>query len=250
MSIKESARSLLLAYVAQNSDMHIEEAKNTAMPHEEFLDELLAGEVEHRRANRLKKRVTAARFPYKKHLADFDAGCFDAKTAKQIQSFRALNFIKEKANIILIGNPGVGKTHLAIAIGMEACVRDLRVLYANVPTLVTDMHEAMSRNQLGAYRRKFEKYDLVIVDELGYVSFGKKENELLFNLLCNRNGAGSVIVTTNLVFDRWDEVFQDTVMTGALVDRLAHKSYVVDMSGESYRVRETKEWMENKVDLF
>ena len=101
----------------------------------------------------------------------------------------------------------------------------------------------MSKNQITTYKRKFERYDLVILDELGYISFDKEGNDILFNLLSNRNDTGSVIITTNLSFERWEEVFKDPILTGALVDRLAHKAHVLDMSGDSYRIRETQEWL-------
>jgi DNA replication protein DnaC len=247
MPIKENARSLLLTYVSGNYNLHVKEAADTGMPHDEFLDELLFRELEHRRENRLKKRIVGAKFPYKKYLVDFDNSAFEKKTAALIKTFSSLDFIRNKENIILIGNPGVGKSHLAIALGIEACMKDMRVLFASVPNLVIELREAMSLNQISSYRKKFERYDLVILDELGYVSFDKDGNEILFNLLSARNDVGSIIVTTNLVFERWEEVFKDPILTGALVDRLAHKAYVVDMSGESYRIRETKEWMGQNV---
>ena len=250
MSIKESAQSLMLAYTASNYSSHVKEAAHTGMPHDEFLEELLLREVEYRRANRLKKRITAARFPYQKYLVDFDRTPYEKKTATLLQSFFTLEFIQNQENLILIGNPGVGKTHLAIALGIEACMKDLRVLYATVPNLVIELREAMSLNQVTAYRKKFEKFDLVILDELGYVSFDKESNDILFNLLSSRKGHGSMIITSNLVFERWVEVFHDPLLTGALVDRLAHISYVVDMSADSYRIRETKQWMARKVAPF
>jgi DNA replication protein DnaC len=250
MSIEEKARRLFLTYTSHNYNLHVKEARDTGMPYGEFLDDLLLRELEYRMENRLKKRISNARFPYKKYLVDFDDGAFEKKTAKLIKSFSTLEFIRNNENIILIGNPGVGKSHLAIALGVEACMKDMRVLFASVPNLVIELREAMSQNQISAYRKKFERYDLVILDELGYVSFDKDGNEILFNLLSSRNDAGSIIITTNLVFERWDEVFKDPILTGALVDRLAHKSYVVDMSAESYRIRETKEWMEKNVGHF
>lgn len=246
MPINEYADSLLLSYVSHNYDIHAEEARNTGATYEAFLEDLLFREVEHRRENRLKKRISEARFPYRKYLVDFEKGHLSRKVAQSVDTLSTLEFIRNKENVILIGNPGVGKTHLAVALGIEACMNDMRVLFSSVPNLVTRLRETMSMNQVSAYQKKFEKYDLVILDELGYVSFDKDGNEMLFNLLSNRNNAGSIIITTNLVFERWDEVFKDPVLTGALVDRLAHKAYVLDMSNESYRIRETKRWMENQ----
>lgn len=247
MSIKENAKKLLLAYTAKNADLHLQEAAATEMAYDAFLDGILARELEYRQENRLKKRIVGAKFPFKKYLIDFDRTPFEKKTAKMIHTLSSLEFIKNKENVILIGNPGVGKTHLAIALGIEACMRDMRVLFASVPNLVIELREAMSLNQISVYKKKFEKYDLVILDELGYVSFDKDGNEILFNLLSSRNDRGSIIITTNLVFERWDEVFKDPILTGALVDRLAHKSYVIDMTGESYRIRETRAWLEKTV---
>jgi len=246
MSIKENAKLLMLSYIAENHNLHTKEATDTGMSYDEFLEELLFREVEYRKENRLKKRILVAKFPYKKYLIDFKTEHLKKQIVKQINSLKTLEFISNNENLILIGNAGVGKSHLAIALGIEACMRDMRVLFASVPNLMIELKEAMSLNQIGAYKRKFEKYDLVILDELGYVTFDKSGNEILFNLLSGRNDRGSVIVTTNLVFERWDEIFKDPVLTGALVDRLAHKSYVIDMSGESYRIRETKQWIEQK----
>ena len=101
----------------------------------------------------------------------------------------------------------------------------------------------MSSNQVNSYKKKFEKVDIVILDELGYISFDKEGSEILFNLLSNRNDKGSIIITTNLIFDRWDEIFKDPILTGAMIDRLAHKAHVLDLSGESYRIKETISWL-------
>jgi DNA replication protein DnaC len=217
------------------------------MPPDEFLDGLLMREIEYRKENRLKKRISAAHFPYRKYLVDLDCSAYDKPTARLIGTLSSLEFVRNKENLILIGNPGRGKSHLAVALGIEACMQDMRVLFTSVPNLVIELREAMSLNQISTFRKKFEKFDVVILDELGYVSFDKDGNEILFNLLSARNDAGSIIITTNLVFERWAEVFKDPVLTGALVDRLAHRSYVIDMSGDSYRIRETMKWLEKNL---
>ena len=243
MSIKENARFLKLSYTFNNCEALLAEAKDTKLSCEEFLDTLFEREVLQRRENGERKRIHAAKFPYKKYLMDFKTEHLKKNVSSKIEELKNLDFIRNKENLILIGNPGVGKTHLAIALGLEACMNGMTVLFTSVPNLVIELKEAMSLNQINIYKRKFEKYDLVILDELGYVSFDKEGNEILFNLLSNRNDHGSIIITTNLVFDRWDEVFKDPVLTGAMVDRLAHKAHVLDMSGDSYRIKETREWL-------
>lgn len=243
MSIKEDAIILKLAYTQSNYEELIKEAIDLKSTPEEFLSTVLRKEVECRQANGIQRRIRKAKFPYKKYLVDFNTKTLNKELQKKINDLKTLDFINSKENLILIGNPGTGKTHLAIALGIEACMRGMTVLFTSIPNLVIELKEAMSLNQITTYKRKFEKYDLVILDELGYVSFDKEGNEILFNLLSNRNDNGSIIITTNLVFDRWDEVFKDPVLTGALVDRLAHKAHVLDMSGESYRIKETLDWM-------
>lgn len=241
MPVKEAARSLLLPYIATNYISLVEEAKNTRMGHEEFLTSILESEVEHRRANRVQRKIREAHFPYRKFLQDLSLDEYDEAISSEIESLSTLDFIKDKQNAIFIGNPGRGKTHLAIALGITACLADMRVLFTNVPNLVIELKETMSRNQVTTYKRKFARYELVIIDELGYVSFDKQGNEILFNLLSNRNEAGSMVITTNLAFENWEEVFHDTNLTGALVDRLTHKAHILDMSGDSYRLKETKQ---------
>ena len=122
------------------------------------------------------------------------------------------------------------------------------VLFKSVPNLVIELQESMSRNQITMYKKKFEKSDLVILDELGYVSFDKEGSEILFNLISNRINAGSIIITTNLLFDRWEEIFKDPILTTAIVDRLAFKSHIINMSGDSYRIKETKNWLNKKAN--
>jgi DNA replication protein DnaC len=141
---------------------------------------------------------------------------------------------------------GAGKTHYATALGIAACMAGKSVLFVTVPNLVIELKEAMGQRQLTSYRRRFERFNLVILDELGYVSFDKTGCELLFNMLSNRHGKGSVIVTTNRAFDRWENVFADPVITGAMIDRLAHKAHILDISREQGgRFEETLAWIAN-----
>ena len=121
-----------------------------------------------------------------------------------------------------------------------------KVMYATVPLLINRLKESRSEKTLKLFESRFEKYDLVIADELGYISFDKEGSELLFTYLSLRAGRKSTIITTNLSFERWDEIFMDSVMTAAMIDRLTHKSYMVNMNGHSYRLKETKEWLKEQ----
>jgi len=118
-----------------------------------------------------------------------------------------------------------------------------RVLFTTIPLLVNELKECRSQKTLRAFERNFAKYDLIIADELGYISFDKEASELLFTNLSLRAGRKSTIITTNLSFERWDEIFKDPVMTAAMIDRLTHKSYIVNMNGNSYRLKETNQWL-------
>ena len=144
----------------------------------------------------------------------------------------------------LLRNPGTGKTALAVAHGMKACLMNRCVLFVNVSNLLIELKEAMNLNQISRYKKRFEKYDLVILDELGYCSFDKERGEILFNLLSSRNEKKATIITSNLTFDRWNEIFNDSVLAGAMIDRMAYKSHLINMTGDSYRIMATKEWNE------
>ena len=140
----------------------------------------------------------------------------------KFEELETLEFIRNKENIILIGTPGAGKTHYSIALGTAACMKGHSVLFASIPNLVVELKETMSNNQLSSYRKRFEKYDLVILDELGYVSLDKNSCEMLFNLISSRNDKGSIILNSNLTFDRWEEVFKDPTL--AFLESVTFKS--------------------------
>lgn len=154
-----------------------------------------------------------------------------------------LDFIESGQNIVLAGNSGTGKTNIAIGLGLKACLQGYKVLFTTVHKLLTQIRESHSQRNLKVTEARFENYDLVICDEFGYVSFDKEGSELLFNHLSLRAGRKSTIITTNLGFERWEEIFGDPVLTAALVDRLTHKAHLINMNGESYRLKETKQMM-------
>ena len=248
MSITELATILRLPYIRDNWQMLLDEARQTKQDHATFLENLLDFELQLRMQNGQTRRIKDAKFPMKKYLVDFQKTKYDEVFLPKFNELETLDFINNKENILLIGTPGAGKTHYAIALGIAACMKGHSVLFASIPNLIVELKETLSSNQLSNYRRRFENYDLVILDELGYVSLDKSGCETLFNLISSRNDKGSIVLTSNLTFDRWEEVFKDPTLTAALIDRLAHKAHILDMSREKGgRFEETIAWLEHSI---
>jgi DNA replication protein DnaC len=241
--IREISKQVRLPGIRRYMVEEIEEANTKNLSYEEFLYHLLLKEYDLRLENSMKNRIRLANFPYKKHLEDLSVKDLPYDAQKRLKVLTSLDFIENGQNVILAGSPGTGKTHLAIGLGIKACMAGYQVLFATVPLLVNQLKESRSENILRRVEARFEKYDLVIADELGYISFDKEGSELLFTHLSLRAGRKSTIITTNLSFERWDEIFLDSVMTAAMIDRLTHKSYMLNMNGNSYRLKETKEWL-------
>lgn len=144
---------------------------------------------------------------------------------------------------MMIGNPGRGKTHLSIALGLKACAQGYRVQFKNAATLSTELCEAKGNYHLGKLERTLAKADLLILNELSYLSFNRHQSELLFKVTSDRSEKSSTIVTTNLPFSKWTDLFENTTMVAALIDRLTYRSHVLDMNGDSYRLKATLQSM-------
>ena len=233
--ILEWCRQLKLRAFMDEFEAAAEETESSI----DCLHRLLSREIENRDLRAVTRRIKSAHFPYPKYLEDLEVDCLPAALKNRLPQLRTLGFIEKGQNVILTGNPGTGKTHTAIGLGMAACEAGYKVLYTTVPYLVTELKESNDNQKLGRYERQFERYDLVIADELGYISFDREGSDLLFSNLSLRATGKSTIVTSNLTFDRWDEVFGDPAITSAMVDRLTYKAILIDMEGESYRYRET-----------
>jgi len=242
--IKKYISELKIPGINQGLKIKIEEAYKLDKSYEDFLLDIFAEAYVVRKENGRKNRIRNARFPYKKYLDELKLEYLPEDGRKRFKELKTLNFIAEGRNVILAGNPGTGKTHMAIGLGIDACNMGYKVYFATVPSLINELKESKSDKKLYTFEKRFEKYDLIIADELGYISFDKEGSELLFTFLSLRAERKSTIITTNLSFDRWNEVFNDAVLTAALIDRLTHKSYVINMNGNSYRMKETKDWLE------
>ena len=244
--IKKYVSELKIPGVNQGLKMKIEEAYSLDKSYEEFLRDILIEAYDMRKENGRKNRIKNARFPYKKYLNELQVDYLPEDGRKKFKELKTLNFIDEGRNIILAGNPGTGKTHMSIGLGIDACNMGYKVYFTTIASLINELKESRSDKKLYTFEKRFEKYDLIIADELGYISFDKEASELLFTYLSLRAGRKSTIITTNLSFERWDEIFKDPVMTAAMIDRLTHKSYIVNMNGNSYRLKETKLWLEEQ----
>ena len=208
----------------------------------DLLLELMKAESASRQENQNRRRLKAAGFPYQKTLDEFDVKQLNSSVSPVfLNELASCQFIRERQNIVMIGNPGRGKTHLAIALGLKACTQGFHVLFKNAASLSTELCEAKDHYRLGKLERTLEKADLLILDERSYLSFNRHQSELLFKVISERSEKGSTIVTTNLPFSQWTDLFENTTMVAALIDRLTFRSHVLDMNGDSYRLKKTLE---------
>lgn len=205
-----------------------------------LLLELMKGECEARQENQNRRRLKAAGFPYLKTLDKFDFSQLNNTVTREfVMELASCQFVSSKQNIVMIGNPGRGKTHLSIALGLKACHVGYKVMFKNAASLSTELCEARDHYSLGKLERNLARADLLILDELSYLSFNRHQSELLFKVISDRSEKSSTIVTTNLPFSRWTELFENTTMVAALIDRLTYRSHVLDMNGDSFRLKAT-----------
>ena len=238
-------KELKLPTVKDSLDDIEADARAQKWDYRKFLRTLLQREVEQRFENRKYVRIKRANFPQLKYLQELVREDLPAEGRNLLPEAETLNFIREGRNIVMYGNPGTGKTHIAIGLGIKACMEGYNVYFTTVPHLLTQIREAKTNKTMQLLETRFKRFDLVICDEMGYVSFDKEGAELLFNMISTRTGERATIITTNLPFTRWEEIIKDKVLCSALVDRLCHRARLVNMTGQSYRVRETQKMLKN-----
>jgi DNA replication protein DnaC len=237
--LKANLKHLRLPTMHAEYEALAREAATANENYEQYLLRLTELEVAARSANVLKARIKAASFPA---LKDFDTYDFTAQPSLSKPKVLELangEWIDRHFNICMIGNSGTGKTHLATALGLAACRRGRRVRFFTAAGLVNRLEEAQKQYQLDRFLDLLERADLLIVDELGYLSFSRAGAELLFQVFADRYERKSLLITSNLPFGDWVQVFHGERMTAALLDRLTHQCHIFEMNGESYRFRES-----------
>jgi len=231
-------RSLRLPTFAQNYQTFAQDATRSDLPYERYLFALCQAEMDQREANRVERAITNAKFPVLKELATFDFSVVQGISKTRILELAQCGYLTKKESVIFIGNPGLGKTHLASGLALAACRQGKRVRFFGAASLVNDLLSAQKDLRLSKFTAQITKLDLVVLDELGFIPFTKDGAQLLFQLCSDLYERVSIIVTTNLRFGDWNSIFGEERMTAALLDRLTHKAHIIEVLGESYRFRQ------------
>ena len=237
--VRAQCRQLKLPSVAARCISLEEEAVRGKLAHSTYLSALLEQELEDRAQRRAQRRLLEARFPILKRLGDFDFNEAPTLSPGQISKLAEGDYIKRAENILLVGEGGTGKTMLATALGVAACEQGRSVRFTTVAALVNELLEARDERILSRVVSRWARYELVIADDLGYVTLPTTGAEMLFQVLAQRSEQSSVIVTTNLPFSEWTTVFADHRLCKAVVERLTFRSHIIETGKESYRFKKS-----------
>lgn len=204
----------------------------------EGLVKLTNYEIDHKEASMIKAMVKVGAFPHQKELKDFDFTFQENINKEEILEFTSHRFIHQNENIVFIGSSGVGKTHLSTSIGISAAKKRISTYFIKCHDLIAQLKKAKLENRLEDRLRHFTKYKLLIIDELGYLPIEKEDSKLFFQLIDRRYEKRSTIMTTNINFSSWDNIFMDPVIANAILDRVLHHAHVVQITGKSYRLKD------------
>ncbi|MBN2619129.1 MAG: IS21-like element helper ATPase IstB [Spirochaetales bacterium] len=235
--VMKKLEELRLNSLKDNLDEYIELINKGKKDVLESLEELLEFEIRHRKSKAESQCIKVANFPFQKDFSDYDFDYQPSVNSKEIMEFKNLRFIEKKENIILVGNSGVGKTHLAVAIGRECSRNGYSTYFITCHDLLMNLKKAHLENRLEIRLNHYRKYRVLIIDEIGYLPFDISAANMLFQLINKRYTRNSTIITTNSSFSKWAEIFGDTVIANAILDRLLHHSNVINITGNSYRTR-------------
>lgn len=225
---------------------YLEEIAKKEIPFTEALLKLTEKELDFRNERASKIQISVSAFPFEKTLLDFDFDFQPSINKTQLLDFESLRFLENKENILFFGTSGVGKTHLAVSIGIAAARNRYMTYFISCHDLITQLNKAHAENRLEAKLKHFAKYRLLIIDEIGYLPIDKQGANLLFQLINKRYEKNSTIITTNQPFSKWGEVFSDITLANAILDRLIHHSTIIKITGQSYRLKGKMDYIEGK----
>ncbi len=231
-------RQLRLPTFVRNYRQCAEDAAQASQPYDDYLLALAEQEVSQREENRQTQRIKAARFPVLKELADFDFSCLDGLAKQRVLDLARGSYLAKAESILMVGNPGLGKSHIATGLALAACRQGHRVRFYNAAGLVNDLIQAQNEHHLSKFLTNALKHRLIVLDELGFIPFSAMGAQLIFQFCSTLYERVSLIVTTNLRFADWTQVFGDERLTAALLDRLTHQAHILEFVGESYRFRQ------------
>jgi len=235
--LEKTLKEFKLAGMVKTLDLRLKQAQEDNLGYSEFLALMLEDELNSRSDNRKSRLYHQAHLPFEKGIEDFDFAFQPSIKKQEVLELATCHFLAKSTNILLIGQPGTGKTHLSVSLGLKALSYGKTVLFSSVWEMIQKLHE--SRADF-SYQKKIEEYlkvDLLILDELGYRSMAEKTVEDFFEIVSRRYEKGSIIITTNRSLSEWDKVFIDRTLTTAIVDRLMHHSTIIEIKGESYRFK-------------
>lgn len=236
--LNQQLKTLHLTSVLTHYRERAQEAAQRDWSFEEYLASLICEETERRTTHRLQRRIKEAHFPLHKELADFDFSATPSLPKQRILTLAHGDYINAIESVIMVGNPGLGKTHVSIGLGLAACRQDRRVRFYTVTALVNELHQAQADHQLPHYLDKALRHQLIILDEFGYVPFSPTGAQLLFQFCSALHERVSLILTTNLPFGDWGRVLGDERLTSGLLDRLTARSQILEFVGDSFRFRQ------------
>ncbi len=231
-------KQLRLPTFIQNYPKFAEDAARANLTYDRFLLSLAEQEVHQRELNREVRRIKAARFPFLKELANFDFSCVPSLSKAQVLDLARGAYLQRAENIILVGNPGLGKTHVSLGLALAACRQGHNVRFYNAAGLVNDLTLAQEKQQLTRLLTAALKYNLIVIDELGFIPLSPEGAHLVFQFCSTLYERVSLLITSNLRFADWTQVFHNEQLTAALLDRLTHRAVILEFVGESFRFRE------------